>query len=138
MAISNAAGIHVPPAAVKQLRTLLKYLDRLPELIDESHKLEYGITIFQVLEPFAARVGILYDDLEDIFYALENLRIFSSDYGSIEDALARILVAISPDLADEIRKNKAQIVQAFVRYNRDNPISTTFKAQKLTYLHERI
>jgi hypothetical protein len=138
MARSNAAGLYVPPTAVEQLGKLLKYVSRLPEIIEQSKKLPLGLTAFEILEPFAAQIGISYDELSDIFYALENLRITSEDFGSFSDALDRIAAAVNPDLAKNLEANKAAILDAFEKYDFDNPVSITIKAQKLTYFHERI
>ncbi len=138
MTTSNAAGIRLPQAAVKQLEMLLKYVDRLPDILRESKKLEYGITLFQVLEPFSTRIGIPLDDLQDIFYALENLRSLAVEFGSPENVLIRIVSDVKQDVAKRLEENKDRLLQAISEYQADDPLAITFKAQKLTYFHERI
>jgi hypothetical protein len=137
MATSNAAGIRLPQAAVKQLEMLLKYIDRLLDILRESKNLEYGITLFQVLEPFSTRIGIPLDDLQDIFYALENLRSLAVEFGSPENVLIR-LSDVKQDVAKRLEENKDRLLQAISEYQPDDPVAITFKAQRLTYLHERI
>src|SRR5882672_1662505 len=109
MAISNAAGISVPNSAIEQLETLLRHIDRSAEIVEKSQKSKYGITIFQVLRPLAKELDIPYSDLEEIFFALENLKHMETEFGSVDEAFARIEVSVSPDLAKKLRKNKAQI-----------------------------
>src|SRR5258708_33821174 len=139
MGTSKGGGIHLPAAAVKQLEMLLKHIDRLPEILRESRKLEYGITLFQVLEPFSARIGLPPGDLLDIFYALENFRHLSDEFGTSDDMLIRITSSnIGEEMAKRILENKAPILQAIHDSKSDHPVAITFQAQRLTYLHERI
>ena len=138
MTTSNAAGIRLPQAAVKQLEMLLKYIDRLLDILRESKNLEYGITLFQVLEPFSTRIGIPLDDLQDIFYALENLRSLAVEFGSPENVLIRLVSDVKQDVAKRLEENKDRLLQAISEYQPDDPVAITFKAQRLTYFHERI
>ena len=138
MAASNAAGIHLPPTAVRQLETLIRYIGRLPDVIRESDNISYGITVFQVLEPLSRKLNIPFDHLADIFYALENLRQLAAEFGSTENALARILADVNQDVRKQLDEQKDRIKDTIAIYKDDNPVAVTFKTQKLAYSYERI
>jgi hypothetical protein len=138
MATSNAAGLTLPKEAVAQFEALLRYLDRLPEIIEKSRHSEYGITIFQVLRPISREENLPYSDLLDAFTALQNLRFMEDEFGSAEDVLDRIESATTRELSKKIRENRIGIFKALDAYRTDNPISVAFKAQRLAYYYERV
>ena len=138
MARSNAAGLVVPAGAVTDLKTLLKYLDRLPDVIERSKSQPYGITTFQVLHPIATSMGIDYSELYDAFSALENIKLLEVEFRSADEALERIESGISGSFAPELASKRAELVQALAVYTQDNPILLAFKSQRLAYLYQNI
>jgi hypothetical protein len=138
MAASNAPGLFLPPSAVNQLERLIEYIDRTDALIGEINSAELGITVFEVLRPLSERLDIPLDHLEAIIYALENLRYLETEYGSADEAFVRIVGGVPDKIARKLEANKSAILAALAAYSPDNPISTTFKAQKLSYLYERV
>jgi hypothetical protein len=138
MAVSNAAGISVPQSAAKQIDILLKYLDKLPDIIRDARSLSYGVTLFQVLNPLSEKLGLPYDELQNVFSALENMRFMEIEFGSVDEVMSRLTSAISPDLAKRIDENRDALVLAINHYREDNPISIAIKAQRLAYYFEHI
>ena len=94
--------------------------------------------MFQVLEPFSGRIGLPFDDVEDIFYALENLRRLRIEFGTLDDVLVRIIAGVEADVSEWLKENKERLLQAVSEYGDDHPVAITYKAQRLAYLHERI
>ena len=138
MAKSNAPGIFLPRSAVNQLEQLLEYVNRIETLIEDINSAELGITVFEVLRPISERLDIPLEHLEAIIYALENLRHLETEYGSADEAFLRIVGGVPSEIGKKLEANKSAILAALAAYSPDNPISTTFKAQRLSYLYERI
>jgi hypothetical protein len=138
MAKSNAAGLTVPDQAQRQLRALLKNLERMEEILIRSRDTRPGITAYEVLEPLASKLDIDYDDLLDIFYSLENLSRLAPAYGSASEALDRVIAGSESALGKRMRESKPQLLAILENYTGDHPVALSFKAQKLVYLYERV
>jgi hypothetical protein len=138
MAKSNAAGLIIPTQAQRQLRALLKNLDRMQEILAHSRDTQPGVTAYEVLEPLAEKLNIDHDDLLNIFYSLENLNRLAAEYGTASEALDRIIAGTDPALSKQLRESEPQILAILTNYRGDHPVALSFKAQKLVYLHERI
>jgi hypothetical protein len=81
----------------------------------------------------STEVGMSVAELRRIFIALENLHFFEEQLGSTNATIERLAQAVKPDVEEKIRLNLAGVSEALKLYDRDNPVSITFKAQKLTY-----
>jgi len=138
MATSNAASISLPPSAIKQFKSLLSNIDRLPDILERSKGNEPGVTLFQILRVVAGSSSIDYDVLAETIYALENLRHLEAEFGTPGEAFSRVIAAVDRDLAKQLEEKKDNILGAVKIYKDDHPIYISYKAQRLAYLHERI
>lgn len=120
------------------IKKLLDHLDQLPGIIERSKAAGHRVTVFQVLHPLSLEVGIDYKTLLDVFTALENLRFLEVEFGSSEQAVIRIEAAVDQALAQRIAAKRPELLRAMGVYLDENPILVSFKAQRLSYLHERI
>jgi septum formation topological specificity factor MinE len=138
MARTNAPGLNVPDRAVHHIETLLKYLDQFGSFIEASRTLQSGITSYEVLHPLSEKLGIPYQDLEDSFTALENLRYLEIEYSSASEAIERLANALPSDLSKRFVAKRDEILAVLSKYVDDSPVAITLKAQRLSYFYEHI
>lgn len=125
-------------AATADLDRLMANVKELPNLIKVAKEQAPTLQIRDLLEKISKQVGIAVQDLHKIFNALENIRDLNERLGSFDLVIDRLSLWVKPELAKLIRE-KANDLNAIVNlYGRDNSVTTTFKAQRLTYLREKL
>lgn len=77
-------------------------------------------------------------DLRSIFNSLENIRLIEEDQGSLNGALDRVRSGLPPEMAVLFDEARPKITASAEAYDQNNPVSLSFKAQRLVYLREKL
>ena len=121
-----------------ELNLLVEYAARLPELIKLANEQEYDFTAAIVVRKIAKDASIDYSIAARIFNSLEYLRALSDEAGGPDRAFEQVRRAVEPEQQEKLDTAKDNIIAAIKAYDGDNAVSISFKAQKLTYLREKL
>lgn len=124
--------------AVKEIALFVERISDIPEIVSVSEKLAPNSQPTQLIDQIAQSIGKTPAEIRSIFNTLQNVLSIKEDLGSFEKALDRISAGVPADLSKKIEENKANLVKIISNYSRDNPVSISFKAQRLTYLRDSL
>jgi hypothetical protein len=134
----QSAGIRFSDRASQEMGQLAKNLDRLQEIIDASEEIRFAAEPEKPLRQLSSVVGIPYRELKSVFNALENLKGLADHLGSIEEAIEKISASIDAETGKEVLLQAVELRDALTKYAADNPISISFKAQRLTFQRDKL
>lgn len=126
----------LPKQFKEEIDALISHYEKLADLMAIADGEKAGISISELAERAAANTDVPARDILMCWNALRNLSNFveKTSRQSVVDLLER-------HIKDEkkSKKTKIEIIMSAVdAYVGSNPVSQTFKAQKLMYLHEKI
>lgn len=130
--------VSIPKSAADEIEALLSYAEQLGPAIELATKTKPAVAVVTILRDLSKQLSIRIFDLRKIFNALENLNVIRKEFGGAEIAFEKIAEALSPEAAKKWSEKKALILSAMAAYSEDNPVSISVKAQKLTFLREKI
>jgi len=130
--------IRINDEIASDIALLADNADRLPRLVQLAHEQDYDFVASIVIRRISKAASIDYSIVSRIFNSLENLKNIEQETGTAEIAFSSIADAVSPDLKQKLESVKDKIVDALKSYDPDNAVSISFKAQKLTYLREKL
>lgn len=126
-------------AAQRELRRtveLARDLDRVITAALLQQPASKPDTVFQAI---STELEIPLADLRTLFNSLENIRLVENDQGSLDSALDRVRSGLSlDDVASSFDEARPLIRAAAERYDQNNPVALSYKAQRLIYLRERL
>ena len=125
------------------LGPFIEHTDRLAEIIKLAKQQDYDFAASRVIDKISKTTSIDPSTLAVIFNALENFRAIADEIGGAEAAFNRVRRAVADavdddDLIKKLDASKDKIIAAITSYDQDNPVSISFKAQKLTYFREKL
>ena len=132
------ANSTLPRDAREDIQLLVTRSADLLPLVEAAKKVEPGLQVTKVLQQLATDSGLPLDDVRRIFNSLENLRDLADEAGSPKAALSKVTEGLTGDVASAVENSTQAISEALALYDQDNPVALSFKAQRLTYLRERL
>ena len=112
--------------------------EQLQQVIQAAQRQNPSIELSGILGKISKETDIPVSDLSRIFRTLENLHNLSEDLGDFDALMTSIIQSVKTDVAEKIKSSVDVIRSALNLYNKDNPVSITLKAQRLTYSRERL
>jgi len=126
-------------SAAEDLGLLVEHADRLAAIIKLAKEQDYDFVAPTVIDKISKATSIDYGTLSTIFNSLENLHAIADDVGGPEGAFGQVHRAVNDqELLKKLDSAKGKIIDAIKSYDQDNPVSISYKAQKLTYLREKL
>jgi hypothetical protein len=131
--------VSLPQNAIDDITTLLDVVDKLPVIVESARKQSHESKAVSVIRKVARDVGIDLPRLDKIFNALENLKTLAGEQGGGGDRpLDQIKSGLDPKLAERVEANKGVLSEAINAYSEDNPVSIAYKAQRITFLRDKL
>jgi hypothetical protein len=112
----------LPSSALTGLRVLLDKIEQVSTVIKRAADAPFGVTVFEVMNPILEQEGYLYSEMHEAFSTLENLRALSTEFGSSDEALVRIVGAAPANLSKDLAAKIDAISAALKEYDKDSPI----------------
>lgn len=128
----------LPEQATEEITFFVENTDNLDQIIDSAMKQRPQTAFQDIIESISKDTNIPANDIRIIINSIENIQLLSEDLGSVEEGINRLQIAVAKDLAEKLQTSKTKISDAVRRYGRDNPVTITLKAQRLTYARERL
>jgi hypothetical protein len=128
----------LPKEATAEIEFLLENLAHARQGIEAAKRLSPGFQVGRLFDTISKEVGLSARDWRRIFTALENLLELKAEFGSTEAAVDRLISLSPPALAEKITQQRAELAAVIEGYDENNPVSTTLKSHRLTYLRETL
>jgi len=126
-------------AAKRDIAALLSVIDQLKTILEISKTLRPALTLRPLIEEISKKTKIKFTTIQRLFVALENLQEIKNEIGDSNLTFASIHASLDDKVvAKKWGDNKNAIISALDSYNPDDAFSITVKAQKLSYLYERL
>jgi hypothetical protein len=128
----------LPARAKEDVRLLIKYSDRLAAVMDIADQQKPSITVESLAKNISKDVRIPTKDLIGLFSGLRNVAYFQS-HTSDEDPIRELVkLALAKEKQENLDEVITNITKGIERYSPESSVAISFKAQKLTFLRERI
>jgi hypothetical protein len=131
-------GPTVPKGAAEEIEALLDHSEHLDQFVNAARGRAVALTPSEVIASISKQVGVSTDILRKVFNALENLRNLSEEFGAPEKMLDELILNLDERISTKLNQKKEAIGRAIEEYTRDNAVSLSYKAQRLTYMRENI
>lgn len=128
----------LPEVAIRDLELFAENLEKIPGIISISKQQAPGLHPEKIFETIGAEAELGATKIRRIFNTLENFAAFKEDLGTFEKALDRVLPSLSKEIRELYIQNRSQIISILGSYDKNNPVAISFKAQRLTYLRDKL
>lgn len=135
---TNRIGNSIPKSASDELISLADNAERLNEFIEAAGRHKAALTPAEAIGALSKELSIDGGVLRQIFNGLENLKNLSDEFGTPEKVLNELAGYLSDAANTKIEQKKSIIISAVEKYQGDNSVTISYKAQRLTYLRENI
>lgn len=134
----NRIDYRLPETAASEVEALADNAANLSQFVECAHKQDVKTELQEIIDLISSEHSMPSSEMRKVFNALENVRELSTDLGSLELGLNRVIKAVDQTIAAKVEKNKTAILAALKAYGYDNPVTLTIKSQRLTYSRERL
>lgn len=128
----------LPDSAVRDLGLLIDNLANVPRLVESAKKQTPELRPDRLYDNIQKDTGIELTIAKRIFNTLENLVAFKDDLGGPDKAIARVMKSLPEETKKKYEENIDKLISLFEIYDKNNPIAISYKAQRLTYLRNKL
>jgi hypothetical protein len=124
--------------AIEDIKLLVEFAGRLPDIVEASKQESHEFVASKAIRKLSEKLKIEYRQVFRLFNALENFKIIADEVGGPEKAIDQVIEGLDAEVAERMEAGRDSIVRALVLYDDNNPISISYKAQKITYLRDKL
>lgn len=138
MAINLDVSRPFPEGVQKDIRLAIKHSAKLAEILQDISGRKPDTSPATFFGEISERLGVDFQDVSRTFTAIENLASISQELSGPEDVIGLLEKRLSPPGVAELQAARDEVTRLLEIYSHSHPVAVSIKAEKLSYLHERL
>jgi hypothetical protein len=138
MAINIQENRPFPESVQRDIGAVIKNADKLVDILEESTDQQPGFSPASLFATISDKLGLTFPEVSRAFSAIENLSSLRSESVGTDAVIALIQRRVNKELVEALVKNKDNLKRVIELYSQSHPVAISIKAEKLSYLHERL